>query len=437
MADTPPQIERINALTVNARNTWFVLLGALVFVGITLMGVEHIDFYGVDRATTLPLVNVEVPTRLFFAAAPILVAAIYSYFHLYLIRLWDALSDADATVNDRPLGDAITPWLITDAALYLRTQLRDEPTPSARHRLLEGSAMVLNFAIAWAFGLIVLFFLWWLSMPARTFWMTFVAGLSLFGAAFVGATSLFLMVMRMRIRHVGTQRHVFITLPRLSTLLVTLPLIVFLSYYRTNGGTDWPAPLQLFGEKIVERPSGWLPYRLAKADHFEAWCRRVASTCDTPVELEDEEIRAFESDFDERRAIAVLDLLQPNWSQRAASKPDFRRAQLNAAFLVGANLQGAHMEYASLVAASLEAADLSNSHLFRADFDYAEMQNADLSGAVIVEADFAKAQLDGVDMSNAKMFLADFTEAQMHGARLNRADMPYVKLDKTQMAGAE
>ena len=44
-------IDRIDALTRNARNTWFTLLAALVFVSVTLMGVEHIDFYGVDRAT--------------------------------------------------------------------------------------------------------------------------------------------------------------------------------------------------------------------------------------------------------------------------------------------------------------------------------------------------------------------------------------------------
>ena len=80
-------IDRIDALTRNARNTWFTLLAALVFVSVTLMGVEHIDFYGVDRATKLPVVGVDVPTRSFFFAAPILIAAIYGYFHLYLERV--------------------------------------------------------------------------------------------------------------------------------------------------------------------------------------------------------------------------------------------------------------------------------------------------------------------------------------------------------------
>ncbi len=129
-----PDIARINALTTNARNTWFALLGVLVFVAITLAGVEHIDFYGVDRATKLPLVDVSVPTRYFFYAAPILTAAIFCYFHLYLIRLWDALGAARPKVNATWLGTAISPWLVTDAALHLRRRLRADnctPPPSA------------------------------------------------------------------------------------------------------------------------------------------------------------------------------------------------------------------------------------------------------------------------------------------------------------------
>ncbi len=104
--DPPPRIE---ALTRNARSTWFALLGVLVFVGVTLMGVEHIDFYGVNRATQLPLVNVSVPTDRSFYAASILTAAIYGYFHLYLIRPWDALGAAPPHIGATPLGDAVPP----------------------------------------------------------------------------------------------------------------------------------------------------------------------------------------------------------------------------------------------------------------------------------------------------------------------------------------
>lgn len=121
-------VTRINALTTNARNTWFVLLGVLVFVSVTLMGVEDIDFYGVDRATKLPPMDVEVPTRLFFVAASILSAAVFGYFHLYLIRLWDALGAALYEHPGKHLADNVTPWLVTDMAMKLR---KGEATPRA------------------------------------------------------------------------------------------------------------------------------------------------------------------------------------------------------------------------------------------------------------------------------------------------------------------
>lgn len=61
-------LERINALTCNVRQSWFALLAALVFVGIRLIGVKYTDFCCVGGATTLRLVSVERPTRLFFIA---------------------------------------------------------------------------------------------------------------------------------------------------------------------------------------------------------------------------------------------------------------------------------------------------------------------------------------------------------------------------------
>lgn len=71
--------------------TWFSLLGLLTFVLVTLLGVRDIDFFGYDRLTQLPLVNVRAPTALFFWAAPPLTTAIYAYFHFYLLKLGDVL----------------------------------------------------------------------------------------------------------------------------------------------------------------------------------------------------------------------------------------------------------------------------------------------------------------------------------------------------------
>lgn len=433
MAELPGEIARINALTNNARNTWFVLLGVLVFVGITLMGVEHIDFYGVDRATTLPLVNFDVPTRYFFLAAPILVAAIYGYFHLYLIRLWDALGNADATIDGKPLGDLISPWLITDAALYLRVRLRDDM--AATHRLLEGSAMALNFLIAWAFGLVVLFFLWWLSMPARTFWMTAIAGLSLLAASFVGAASLALMISRMRRKHTGPQRNVFRTLPAMWLLVLALPALIGVSYLRTTGDVPYLATISMVDEAVVERPAGWLPYGVAKAEYKDAWCRRKSADC---AMLSEASLAEFETDWTARRDATRADMRRPYWSDRSNENlMNWQGANLNSAYLVGAYLYRANLEGADLNSAQLEGANLTNARLQGASLVSARLEHAKLQRADIQGVNFSGAALNEALLGGAELMKADFFTARMNGASLNRAYAQGAKFDHAVLTGAD
>ena len=103
------QIDRINEISQLARTAWFSLLGYLVFVGITLLGVEDADFFVPSRQTQLPLVDVEIPTASFFWTAPILGAALYTYLHLFLIKLWDAHGAArPATPTPPTTGSSTT-----------------------------------------------------------------------------------------------------------------------------------------------------------------------------------------------------------------------------------------------------------------------------------------------------------------------------------------
>ena len=93
-AETAQLLDRIAEIARNVRATWFILLGVLAFAGVTLLGVEDADFFAVGRQTALPLVGVEIPTRSFFLTAPILVTALYGYFHFQLRELWAALAAA-------------------------------------------------------------------------------------------------------------------------------------------------------------------------------------------------------------------------------------------------------------------------------------------------------------------------------------------------------
>jgi uncharacterized protein YjbI with pentapeptide repeats len=434
-------IDRIDALTRNARNTWFTLLAALVFVSVTLMGVEHIDFYGVDRATKLPLVGVEVPTRYFFVAAPILIAAIYGYFHLYLIRLWDALSTAPPHVEGKRLGDAIAPWLITDAALHYRRKARGDDCTTPR--TLESGAMVLNFLLTWGFGLVILLFLWTMSWPARTFWMTSIAGVS-YGVSIVsGASSLAMMVRWMNRAPSGVAPNLWGTWAQIIGMAIGTLVILFVGYQKTAGPIEKLAPLSMANENIVEKPAGWLPPDIARADFLAVWCRREdVKDCKALGDLEAD----FDKEWKTRCTSALADMRRPNWTKSGSLKYDLRDADLSSAFLSGADLENARMQQANLSEAQLEGTNFTVGQLQGAILIVAQMQGADLTRAQLQRAvltvaqmegaNLRRAQLQGAYMFEAQMQRADLSRTQMQGADLTRAQMQAADLFEAQLQGA-
>jgi hypothetical protein len=126
------QIERINEISAIARTSWLALLGYLAFIGISLLAVEDVDFFVETRRTDLPLVGVAIPTHAFFLFAPILAAALYVYLQVHLLKLWDAMADAPATIDGRPLGEHLHPWIANDYALSLKRNGALRPRPLRR-----------------------------------------------------------------------------------------------------------------------------------------------------------------------------------------------------------------------------------------------------------------------------------------------------------------
>ncbi|MEM7215426.1 MAG: pentapeptide repeat-containing protein [Pseudomonadota bacterium] len=139
-------IERINELIKTARGLWLGLLGVLVFTGITLLGVEDIDFFGLDRSVQLPLVNVSVPTTSFFWAAPALVAAAYTYMLFYLEYLWVELGNIKPRHKGKLISECITPWMVSDNALRFRSERRSGKPTTERFWLRNVWKNILHYA---------------------------------------------------------------------------------------------------------------------------------------------------------------------------------------------------------------------------------------------------------------------------------------------------
>lgn len=109
----------------------------------------------------LPLIGVSIPTLSFFWLAPPLITALHTYFHLHLLKLWDALAAPEPHSNKMHLSEQIQPWLVSDWALEKRAD------GSLRITHLSWVTSRLTFVFVWVFGIIVLAFFWWRAMLCR------------------------------------------------------------------------------------------------------------------------------------------------------------------------------------------------------------------------------------------------------------------------------
>ncbi len=442
----PPEeaLPRIDAITVNARATWFALLGLLAFVGVTLLGVEDIDFFDASRRTDLPLVGVSVPTLTFFWVAPALTAAVYAYFHFYLMKLWDALAEAPAQVKGRRLGDLVHPWLVTDAALWFR---RHEGATAERPlRIVSGFTAG---ALSWGFGWAVLGYAWWRSHTAHLEWMSlWLLALFVF-SLWVGVSSLH--AAWRRVGHGETQVRHHGKWPRRAVLAAAVPMVV-VSWLRTEGGieaalvawsdlraparedrfdaysrrravetgplsTPWLgtplfgfgrannparllAPVDLAEKQIVEKPEGWLERDPAEADFRTDWCRRrerPVSACIEPAQNLGGEPDA--DDLSSRRAA------RRGWCTQGGIAAD----RCDAFF---------EREETSLLADWTIRRGEYLSTLTRPSLRGRDLRGANLVSAFLPGIDVREARMEGADLGQARAEGADFSSARMDGAVL-------------------
>ncbi|MBB96315.1 MAG: hypothetical protein CML68_17190 [Rhodobacteraceae bacterium] len=473
-------VKRIDALTANARSTWLGLFSVLVFAVVTLVSVEHIDFYGVGRGTQLPVVNITVPTYLFFYAAPILVFATYGYLHLYLIRLWDALSEAPPRINRTRLGEAVSPWLMTDAALSLREILRQDGC--AQRRETDYTSMALNFAITWLATPFVMGWIWCKSMPARDFWMTSVGALMFAGALAMGSVSLRLLLSRMR--HTKRRPTNYLKVTAAYTISVTLLCAAALAvtWGRTveTIGPVTLAAIDLHDQRLTERPSGWLPYAIAYKEDMATWCRREG--VDDCGELTPEQRQEHLDEWRIKRTARILDLSIPAHLNRfrmeatteVAQKPitntlglnggtfakadnfehdastpyifgaqfDLTGADLRGAFLVNLNLSTAKMANVTATDADLEGASMPIESLDGANFKRANLSRSDFRNAKIREVDFSSASLQDANFSESFVQGTSFDGANMNGADLRETTMQkpsfsFAKMQNTDLSNSD
>ncbi len=482
-SDTQTQIARINELSKTARATWLSLLGYLAFVGVTLLAVEDVDFFDPSRQTQLPLINVAIPTASFFAFAPILGAALYIYLHLYLLKLWEVLSDIPAKVGEDPISDQLTPWLINDLVLGMRNN------GALRERPMRRLSKCVTVALVFVAGPLVLAGFWWWSFPAHNQWLTLFIGLLMFLAWRSGYVSWQYLQERLgrrkKDRFTGIWGRV-VWLYKNGLVALTAMFVFTTSWITTEGGVsgyfvpgtfaeDSIANLRpivhanLSGQELTERPSEWRNFETAERRFRSEWCSRqglesaicgqVYSKTKTPPahiwpkriawcgesykgEICKEHFAGLDDQFqvewrEERDSLLAelrklnliaADLRDANLESAFLPRADLRFARLEGAFLLNAQLEGtnlfaAGLERTDLTNARLESANLSFAQLDGTKFSGARMEEADLGGTQSVEAIFLGAHLKGVAFGSARLQEAEFIYAYLEGAFFKGAQL--------------
>ncbi|MEM6636399.1 MAG: pentapeptide repeat-containing protein [Pseudomonadota bacterium] len=486
----PDPIERIDALTRAARGTWFSLIAYLAFAGVTLLGVQDIDFFLDSRQTQLPLVGVSIPTREFFLFGPILGAALFIYLHIYLTKLWDALAAAEARPRGRELSTQIAPWLVSDFGLTLRGG------GAIKLRPIDFLSLLATFTFVFAAGPVVMFYFWARYWPVHDLPVSLLSGLLFALVLLVALGCLANAFGRLR----GAPKKIT---PLQIALAALRSAIVFLAVlFLTIAKTDGPAKLAFLGlptsvfetgdgfdlaiasanlreVELTELPDDWLPYDTAKRRFRIAWCGREGldeAVCgpapftgvDRTPHLQDsrdvwceedghypgdskgceayfDSIEArFEADWASERRTRVGAL--PRWSHGTpgdhlmlgdAQNRDFRRADFSGAILTGADLRDAQLEAANFSGAQMEGANLSDAWMDRADLRNAQMEAAILRNAQMKTAILRSAQMEGADLRDAQMEEVDLRSSQLEGADFRNALMKGAILRNMQLQGSD
>ena len=480
------ELKRIDEIIRNARATWFALLAALVFAGITLASVRDVAFFVTSERTQLPLVNISVPVNSFFMAGSLLIAAFYIHFHVYLERLWQALGAAPARIGGKPLADCLHPWVVADAALRFRDRLRPGEEPASAPRSLAAIGNVAAIVLVWLFGLQIVGWFWWRSMtahdPVMTGWIAAVLCATL-GVFLRSGTAAHACLAKRKAgrRWWAVFVPVALAIGALTVVRTSIDpwkgqergTVVSLfqcpvDQSQADGRTEappteeaaekrfcwagWemridflrPAPANLREVVFTEKPKDWLGLEIAETEFRVRWCKEMRGlTCANPLAvlggaLPTDEEKTFQREWTQRRTALLAAMPKPDlrgkdlrgadlsWARLEGADLTFaglEGADLSSASLEGANLTGARLEGADLTGARLEGADLSSARLEGADLTFASLEGANLLGAGLEGADLSGAGLEGADLTFAGLEGADLSGARLEGKPDQQLDL--------------
>ncbi|UCI32133.1 pentapeptide repeat-containing protein [Mesorhizobium sp. B4-1-4] len=135
--------------------------------------------------------------------------------------------------------------------------------------------------------------------------------------------------------------------------------------------------------------------------------------------------------------LAGAQLRAANLTGAILNGADLREANLSGANMSGAYLRGANLTEAILRGTRLDGADLRGANLSSARLYLADLSGADLRGANLAAADLFPANLNGADLRKANLYSANLRDACLRGADLRGACLESAVLVDTDLTDAD
>ena len=365
------QVEKISQ---RAQKLFLSLLLGCVYCWLTIATTTDVGLITNSGSSPLPIIQTKIPIAYFYWAAPLILLCLYLWFHLYLQRMWERLSQLPAVFTDgEALDEKVYPWLISGmVSLHVRLLKENRPALS---RIQTGISILLAW---WLVPFTFLFF--WLRYIPRHDWVGTALHVGALGVSITAAFLLYRLAAKTlrgektsslswkeNVKRLPAYQHASLTLGILGLCFLTFSN---LSTWAIEGVP--PRPIDSWS-KLFTPPCTNVPYE---------WC-------DGPILVP----RFF--DYFGYRTHANLNEIEistkpPTWTGQK------EEPQNEISLVKGANLQNANLQNAKMQRAFLVKADLRGANLKGADLYGANLQEADLGSADLQEADLRVANLTGV-----------------------------------------
>jgi uncharacterized protein YjbI with pentapeptide repeats len=433
--------------TSNAQKLFIAMLGGCLFCWLTTGTTKDAALLTNSASSPLPIIGTSLPIVGFYLVAPILLVALYFYFHLNMQRAWELLADLPSVFPDgRPLDKVADPWLLNGFVRAHLFRLKDERPPLSRMQ------QWLTILLAWCV----------VPVTLLIFWGRFLLRHDSFGtalhvwllAASIGGGWMFYLLARATLR--GASRKPFLWAQALNDARTYKRIAGF------SGACVLGAIFYLVSAKVIEGVShndgtfslwrfaghgleeiGFRPFAdLGRQDLSSKPSNWTGDVKEYPLVKSANLPQANMQHANAYLAFLVnADLRKADLSNANLSEANLWNADLSDAKLLNANLSGAHLSKANLTSAHVEGADLSKANLrgadlSKADLSDANLSKADLSDANLSDADLSKAHLPDANLSEANLKGAHLWKAHFEKADLSEADLSKADLEEAYLSGA-